>query len=121
VSSKLTGTANLAAATGLEIESAERDWAVAQYLDDAGVSQDAKFQHPSWNFRSVIARITADHTYSLSTHRLAPATPLPLTLLRGGAAYFRFAVPAGQYATVHMTASGTNTANYLSLTLVRTK
>lgn len=121
MTSKLTGTENLAAATGLDIESAERDWAVAQYLDDTGLSVDSRFQHPSWNFRSVVARLNPEHTFSLSTHLLAPSTPLALRLERGGASYWRFGVPAGQYATIHVTATGTNVANYLSLTLVRTK
>ena len=121
VNSTKTGAANLAAATGLDVESAGRDWAVAQYLDDAGLSVDAKFQNPSWNFRSIFSQTTAGHAFPLKVHGLLPSTPLGITLQRGAASYWRFAVPGGQYATIHVTATGTNVANYLSLVLVRTK
>jgi hypothetical protein len=121
VSSTTVGTANLAAATGLDIEAAERDWAIAQYVDDTGLPVDSRYQNLSWNTRALLPRITTDHNFPLSTHVLAPGTPLAVRLERGGASYWRFAVPAGQYATIHVTTTAANPAKYLSLTLVRTK
>ena len=122
VNGATTGIANLATATGLDVAAAERDWAVAQYTDDAGIPVSATLQEPSWNFRSVLPGLHNDLGFPLAPHVLASSSPLSLRLERGGATYLRFGVSAGQYATIHVPLSNPQTmSQYLSLTLVRTK
>jgi hypothetical protein len=119
--SKTTGIANFEAATGTDLLSIVRDWATAQYADDALPSTDAKLQHPSWNFRSVVPPLTAEGIFPLKTHLLVAGTPTSLSLKGGGAGYLRFGAPARGVAVLHVTSAGAALTNAVGLTLVRTK
>src|SRR5204863_6639015 len=91
VNTTLAGQANFNSVFGDIITNA-RDWAVAQYADDAGLGIASNFTNPSWNFRSVMPAINGG-VYPLLTRALL-GTPVSVTLNGGAAAYLRFGVAA---------------------------
>jgi hypothetical protein len=119
--SKQSGVANLAAVTGMDFMTLLREWAVAQYTDDAGFSAPAVFQQQSWNFRSVYPALLKSAAFPLSTRALTSGTPLSLTLNGGGAAYVRFGVAPGAVATLRVGSAGSPPPAAVSFTLVRTR
>jgi hypothetical protein len=120
--SRTTGIANATAVFGGNFFNLERDWATAQYTDDAVSPTTATIQHPSWNYRSVVpALLPAGSPYPLKTRPLTSGTPVSLTLRGGSAAYLRFGVAGGATATIRPTSSGAAIPAAVSLTVVRTK
>ena len=119
--SKKAGSANLAAVLGVDFMTLVREWAVAQYVDDAGFPAAASFQQPSWNFRSIYAVLAKSASFPLATRSLTGAAPVALTLNGGGAAYLRFGVASGTVATLRAGSSGSALPAAVSLTVVRTK
>ena len=98
-----------------------RDWAVSNIVDDVA-QPGTQFQQPSWNWHSIYPALGAGGgSYPLQVTTLADGTASTGTIVTGGAAYFRIAVPANGTATVSLPA-GTAAANTnLQLVLVRTK
>lgn len=121
VNSTTTGIDNVAATTGMDFFTLLREWAMAQYTDDAGFAVTPAFQHPSWNFRSVLSALTEDATFPLATHVLSTGGPLTLTLAGGGAAYLRFGVASGRVGLIRATTGGAPPSSDVSLSVVRTK
>jgi hypothetical protein len=117
VNSTTSGQANFNAAFGNIITNA-RDWAVAQFADDAGLGLAANFTNPSWNFRSILPAITGP--YPLLTHPLL-AAPVNITLYGGGAAYLRFSVAANTPAIISGNASGQPVPTAIDFILLRTQ
>jgi hypothetical protein len=118
VNSADTGLKNLRDVFGQDITGATRDWAVANYTDDAVAGVPAQYKHPSWFFRSVFAELY--DKYPLQTHSLTDA--VTTTMTNGGAAYYRLGVPSGGTSTVRFTLSnGSAAPSNLKLTVVRTK
>ncbi|MDQ6717961.1 MAG: Ig-like domain-containing protein [Gemmatimonadota bacterium] len=119
------GMTNLVATFGSDILSQIRDWTVANYLDDAGVSNTASaYTEPSWNTRSVETYVNGTNQANGTVFPLKVGTmlsaPVDLTLSDGGAAYLRFGVAAGQIGGATITSSGALPAAF-SVTVVRTK
>jgi hypothetical protein len=122
VSSSQTGISNLAAAARVDVRAFEHEWALAQYNDDIGIPAGSVMQHPSWNYRNVIAGLSRDGKFPLAVHALEPDVPLSLTLHSGGATYVRFGAPAGHWTTLNLTSGGSPAqTSDLSLVLLRTK
>jgi hypothetical protein len=121
VNSRTTGIDNVAAATSMDFFTLLREWAMAQYTDDAGFAVTPTFQHPSWNFRSVLSALAEDATFPLATHVLSTGGPLTLTLAGGGAAYLRFGVASGRVGLIRATTGGAPPSSDVSLSVVRTK
>jgi len=96
-----------------------RDWAVAQFTDDAGLGAPVNNTNPSWNFRSVLA-VMHGGTYPLLTRPLL-ATPLTIALGGGGASYTRFRVSANAPATISATTFGQPIPSTVDFILVRTQ
>jgi len=117
VNTTASGQANFNAVFG-NITTNARDWAVAQFADDAGLGLAANFTNPSWNFRSVLPVIFPP--YPLLTHPLL-STPVTLTLYGGGAAYLRFSVAANTPAIVSGNASGQPVPSAIDFILLRTQ
>jgi hypothetical protein len=123
--SDVSGISNLMAVYGSDLLTKMRDWAVANYLDDAlGVSTAPAYQHLSWNTRSVETYVNGTNqangtTFPLKVNSLL-STPVALSLTDGGAAYLRFGVAAGQIGGATVTGSGAFPATF-SITVVRTK
>jgi hypothetical protein len=121
--SRNNGMTNFSAVLGDFFE-LTRDWAVAQYTDDAVASLPAAYQHPSWHFRSIMPRLVNQQTpppYPLRTRTLVAGTPLTLTLNGGGAAYIRFGVAGDVTAAITPTSTGGAPPATVSFTVVRTK
>jgi hypothetical protein len=114
VDSPYTGLTSIAYVFG-DAYSYLREWAVAQFTDDAGFSVDATRQFPSWNYRSVLLRLnTNNNTYPLATRPLLGSASF--AVLGGSAAYVRFRVNTGLTGTVSSTI-----ASIVDLILVRTQ
>jgi hypothetical protein len=111
------GQANFNAVFG-DIVAMSRDWAVAQFTDDAGLNVSANHTHPSWNFRSVLPAINGGN-FPLRTWPLVSA-PTDVTLAGGGAAYLRFRVSANEPATISAASSGQRVPAAVDFFLVRT-
>ena len=108
------GIKNIAEVFGADTTTLFRDWATSVFADNApGVA--ARYQQPSWNFRSIYKELYG--SFPLKTVSLAAGTPSPVSLVGGGAAYLRFAVPAGSTGRV----SWGTVATSVQMTLLRTK
>jgi hypothetical protein len=59
--------------------------------------------------------------YPIQTRALVAGSPRTQQLVRGGAAYFRFAVAAGEAGEVEATSNGTTPPATLRVTLLRTR
>jgi len=118
VNSTTAGQANFNSVFG-DIIAQSRDWALAQFLDDAGLGTSANYSHPSWNFRSVLPGINSGK-FPLLTHPLT-STPVDLTLSGATAGYIRFSVGANLSASIVTTASGQAVPSFVDMLLVRTQ
>jgi len=118
VNSRESGQANFNAVFG-NIITMTRDWAVAQFADDAGLSVAANYTNPSWNFRSILPAINSN-VYPLFTRSLTSA-PVDITLIGGGTAYVRFRVDASVPATIAATSSGQPVPAAVEFILMRTQ
>lgn len=101
---KTNGMANLAAVIGPiftgGMSTAFRGWAVAQYLDNTGLANDANYQYASWNYRNVLTNQLGNSGYPLKPRALVDGSSQAFTFPAGGAAYLRFRVAAGTSASV---------------------
>ncbi len=120
VNSNDTGMVNLKGRFGQDITGAARDWTVANYVDDIGLTVPSQYLHPSWNFRTLLPALSSNGgVYPLQVQSLT--NPVTLTLADGGSAYYRFGVAPGTTSTVRFTAGGGPPPSNLKLVLVRTK
>lgn len=103
VNSTTNGLANLQAVLGTDPVLWARDWAVANYTDDA-VPATAVFTHPSWNFRDVYANASFGG-FGLQVQTLAAGTTNN-SIRAGSAAYYKFGVAAAQNADVRVVPQG---------------
>jgi len=117
VNSATAGQANFNAIFG-DITTMARDWAVAQFMDDAGLGAASNYTNPSWNYRSLLTEINSK-VWPLLTRSLA-VSPVSLNMNGGGAAYLRFRVDAAVFATVAATSSGQAVPSSVDFILVRT-
>jgi hypothetical protein len=123
VNTQSTGTANLSAALGgADVNDWVRDWVAATYADDAVGGVDAKYTHPSWNFRSIYAALYTSYANVLIPRPLSDGVGLTLSYSRGGStAYTRFGVAAGTLANVTALSGGVVPTSPYALIVVRTK
>jgi hypothetical protein len=100
VNSTTSGMSNLQSVYGSELANLVRDWATSVLTDDiAGV--DARYQQPSWNFRSIFTAMSSfNNTFPLQTLTVADGSPRSVTLRGGGTAFVRFGVAAGSVGSV---------------------
>jgi hypothetical protein len=129
---KVWGQRNLQAALGIDgptLANWYRDFAVANYADALVSGLSPTYAYRSWNFRDVVAGFKnsrgaqAFPVYPLLTHTLATGFPQTAQVRGGSAAYFRFAVPANQQATVRTrgATAATTMAPTVRLAVVRTR
>ena len=119
VNSRVAGFANLTPVFG-DVLPLIRDWAVAQYTDDAVSGVDARYTHPSWSYRGTVPLLRSPRVFPLKTRMVSDASQT-FTLAGGGAAYLRFKVAAGGTGSVRVTSQGTTPGPAVQLVLVRTK
>jgi Bacterial Ig-like domain (group 2) len=118
VNSTAAGQANFNAVFG-DIITMSRDWAVAQFADDAGLAVSTNYTNPSWNFRSILPALNSGK-FPLLTRPLL-GTPVDITLNGGGAAYLRFSVAANVPATIGGTSAGQPIPSAVDFILLRTQ
>lgn len=113
-----TGLANLRAALPVDPVGLMQSWTVSNYTDDAlpGVRFGPLYQQPSWNFRDIYGVVLDGYPLKVSALTGEEKT---FRLLGGGAAYLRFAVPAGGRATVATTSGGTVPGDRLRISIAR--
>ena len=97
-----------------------RDWAMANFLDDLNIPSPAKYQHLSWNYRSIFTGL-GSATLPIATSQLVAGTPLSLQLVGGGRAYVRFRINNNTAAQIIATASGQPMPANIDFILVRTQ
>jgi hypothetical protein len=116
----MNGLNNLARVLGSNIMDQFRDYAVANYLDDAGVAGVPTLNtHPSWNTRS-IETFANNGVFPLAIRQMPAGTKVSFSLFDGGSAYLRFGVAAGVGGAGITSAAGALPAT-LSVSVVRTK
>lgn len=109
-----------------------RDWAVALYLDDTGLANEARYETRSWNYRAMFTEASrlfprSNEPYPLRVRTLFNDQNRYLTLPGGSFAYFRVGVPAGGRAAVRVTVGATADGpqlpppSRLKIAVVRTK
>jgi hypothetical protein len=106
------------------------DFAVANYLDDLGVSTDPRYLHKSWNFRDIYSKTFGSREtgvfvplgyYPLKLTSVPDNATIGASVLGSSAGYFRLTVPAGKEALLSF-GSGSGTANpQLKFIVVRTQ
>ena len=114
-----TGLANLTSAMGTNPKPLLRDWSLGILLDDTGPAIDARFQNPSWNYRSAMP--AGGFTYALASRTLNDGGTTTATIAGGGTSYQRFAVSAGQDALLTITSTGQPIPATIQLALVRVR
>ncbi len=120
--STVTGQATLLVALGTKSAPLFRDWAVANYIDDVGVSTDPRYQHLSWNFRDIYTKTFLNiPTYPLLVSGLVDGIPAPVSVRGGSASYLRFALRAGKDALLTFDSGGGLPSTQLQFVVVRTK
>lgn len=117
VNATAVGVPNLRTVYGGNIGGMLRDWSVSHYTDDvvAGVSVD--FTQPSWNWHTIYPAIGSG--YPLTATPLA-AGVTSATVIPGGAAFYRFSVPANGTGTITV-AGGTAATGLATGTVVRVR
>ncbi|MFL5608185.1 MAG: hypothetical protein ACJ8AD_17160, partial [Gemmatimonadaceae bacterium] len=105
VNAKTNGMDNLRAVYGSDIAGQLRDWSVSQYTDDVVVNESADFTQPSWNWHNLFQAFTGSRGYPLLVTTL-PTAGMSGSVIPGGAAFYRFAVPANAVASLTLTGAG---------------
>jgi hypothetical protein len=104
VNSQKDGMANLSAVLGPVfaggISTGFRSWAIANFVDDAGLTADVQYQFASWNFRNVLFNQLGNTGFPLQAKALLDKTSQSFTLPAGGAGYMRFRVNPTIQATI---------------------
>ncbi|HTK49801.1 MAG TPA: Ig-like domain-containing protein [Gemmatimonadaceae bacterium] len=106
------------------------DFAVANYVDDLGISSDPRFVHRTWNYRSIFSNTFGTRSggvftplgyYPLPTSGLADDVSSSVFVRGGSATYFRMTVPAGGDVLLSFAPNQNAPDPSLSFTVVRTR
>jgi hypothetical protein len=106
------------------------DFAVANYVDDLGITSDPRFVHRSWNYRSIFTNTFGTRSggvftplgyYPLPTSGLADDVSSSVFVRGGSATYFRMTVPAGGDVLLSFAANQGTPDPSLRFTVVRTR
>jgi hypothetical protein len=117
-----TGIATLQAVFGTDPVPLLRDWTVANYVDDSGVSTDPRYSHKSWNFRDIYTKtFVGVPSYPLRVTQVPDDTPIDLSNRGGSATYLRLSVPAGKEALITFSSGGGLPSAPLQFVVMRTR
>jgi len=111
-----TGMANLQNVFGKDIPTQLRDWATSHAVDDVAAVSPA-LQQPSWNWHSIYSTLYI--RYPLQPTPLVEGTASSGSIVAGGAAYYRFSVPAGGSATLSLGGASRSAGSHIQLVMVR--
>jgi hypothetical protein len=121
VNSTTTGVTNLQSVVGGDLAGFVRDWSVSHAVDDVA-ALSTQYQQRSWNWHSIYPNITTPTSgYPLQLPLIVAAANLNGTIVAGGAAYFRVAVPPNGTTTLNLSAPTGAVNLNLQLVAVRTK
>ncbi len=102
-SSTATGVENLAAAVAHDPVEMMAEWAVSLVADDLpSAAPDPRYQQSSWDLKSIIADIRADHRYPVAIIGVPPDQGVRFSLRTGGAGFGSFRLEAGGRASVRV-------------------
>ena len=118
VNAKTTGIANLRQVFGANIGAQLRDWSVSHYTDDVVSNLSPDYSQPSWNWHSIYPVLSGNAPYPLKINQLT-STPASGTVIPGGAAFYRFSVPANATGSLTLTKSTGTTTGPLQGVVVR--
>jgi hypothetical protein len=110
---------NVFSLTPASLANTYQSWAIAQYVDGTGISSNAAYSNPSWNFRSVIPNALGLANFPLGIRTLTQNTPIALVMRGGSAAYIRFRVNAGLTGQI-TPSNGIVASTVVSYALIRT-
>jgi uncharacterized protein YjdB len=119
VNTTTNGRTNFNAVFG-DLTTSVRDWAVANFVDDLNIPLPTKYQHLTWNYRSIFTGL-GSATLPIATSALVSGTPLSLQLVGGGVAYVRFRINNNTAAQILASASGQPLPANIDFILVRTQ
>ena len=120
--STTSGLNTLQSVYGTDPQPLLRDWNVANYVDDLGITADAKYKHASWNFRDIYTKTYLNiPTYPLVLVPVPDQRDVSTAVRAGSAAYMRMSVPAGREALLTFSSNGSAPAAQLQYVVVRTK
>jgi hypothetical protein len=116
--SREAGMANLDRVLATDTREWMRDWAIALYADDTGLTSESRFLTSSWNYRAMFTQgqtllLRANEPYPIRAPRLFSGQNRRLTLQGGGSGYLRVGVAAGGRAAVRVTVGATADGNQL--------
>ena len=119
----VSGFANVSSVFSLPpaaLAAAYQSWAIAQYVDGTGLSSNAAYSNPSWNFRDVIAKAFGLGTFPLKIRPLLCRQHRYRSFCAADrASYIRFRVNAGSTAQITPT-NGVVASTNVGYWLVRT-
>ena len=117
-----TGLATLQLVLGQDPVPLVKDWTVANYVDDLGVSSDPRYMHKSWNYRNILTTTFLNNpTYPLAVTGLADGATSNFAIRGGSAAYARFSVLAGREGLLTFSSGGGAPVTPMQFVVVRTK
>jgi hypothetical protein len=106
------------------------DFAVANYVDDLGISTDPRYLHQSWNFRDIYSKTFGSRAtgvfvplgyYPILLRGVSDNSTAGATVRGSSAAYFRLSVGAGQEALLSFGAGSGVPSTRLKFIVVRTR
>jgi hypothetical protein len=102
-----------------------QDWTLSVYTDDAVAGIDPRFTQPSWNFRSIMPRVSViyggPNVFPLEVHRLSSGGEQEYNLRGGGATYLRFGIASGARVALRLSSGDNLPPESLRFSLVRTR
>ena len=120
--STVTGLGTLTLGLGADPLPMIRDWNVANYMDDLPGNTNAKFTHPSWNYRNIYTNTYLNiPNYPLRVTGLSDNVKTDFSIRGGSSSYGRMNVPAGKEALLTFTSGGGLPSSSLQFIVVRTK
>jgi len=106
------------------------DFAVANYVDDLGISTDPRYQHASWNFRDIYSKTFGSRvtgvfvplgSYPIMLNGLGNNAVTGSNVHGGSASYYRLTVPAGKEALLTFGSSSGTLNPLMKYMVVRTQ
>jgi hypothetical protein len=120
VNSTLSGIANVQKVFGSTFPSDVRDWNVSHAVDDVS-PVPAELTQPSWNWHSIFPPLYSGALYPLKFQVMTDGTSYGGSVVGGGAAFYKLAVPANGSATLTLGGQSASAGSHLQLVVVRTQ
>ena len=117
VNSTLTGIANIQNVFGATFTADVRDWNVSHAVDDVA-PVPTELTQPSWDWHSIYL-VVNQGIYPLKYQVMTDASTYTGSVVGGGAAYYKLAVPASGSATLTLGGQSASAGSHLQLVVVR--